>query len=85
MFSLTKVFPKPGLFKASKRSRHISFVVGVDEHSSSLQSLTHIHGFVNVTGEDARSQAELCVIGSAQNSIYITDGEKGDTQGYDFQ
>ncbi len=73
LFTLTKVFPKPGLFEASKGSRYIGFVVGVDEHGSRLQSLAHIHGLVDVTGEDSRSQAELGVIGSAQNSIYITD------------
>lgn len=72
LLTLTKVFPKPGLFEASKGSRHIRFVVGVDEHGSRLQPLTHVHGLVNVTGEDSRGQAELCVICSAQHSIYIT-------------
>ncbi len=40
LFTLTKVFPKPGLFEASKGSRHIGFVVGVDEHGSCLQFLS---------------------------------------------
>lgn len=48
---LTKVFAEARLFEASKRRSHICLIVGVDENGSGLQSLTHVHGLVDVAGE----------------------------------
>lgn len=69
---LTEVLSESGLFEASERSRHVGFVVGVDENGSCLQSLAYIHGLIDITGEDPRGQTELCVIGSSKNIIHIT-------------
>lgn len=68
---LTEVFAEAGLLEAAKRRSHVGLVVGVDEHGSSLQSLAHIHGLVDVAGEHARSQTVLCVVGSLQHAFHI--------------
>lgn len=68
---LTEVFAEAGLLEASERWSHVGLIVGVDEHGSSLQSLAHVHGLVDVAGEHARGQAVLCVVGSLQHAFHV--------------
>lgn len=71
MCQLTEVFAKARLLEASKWWSHVGLIVSVDEDSSSLQPLAHIHGLVDVAGEHAWGQAVLCVVGSLQHSFHI--------------
>lgn len=71
---LTEVFAEAGLLEASEGRGHVGLVVGVDEDGPSLQALAHVHGLVDVPGEDSRGQAVLCVVGPLQNSFHIPAG-----------
>lgn len=67
----TQVFAKAGLLEASEGRSHVGLVVGVDEDGPGLQALAHVHGLVDVPGEDSGGQAVFGVVGPLQDSFHV--------------
>ena len=63
----TQVFSEPGHLEASEWGCHVSLVVGVDEAGPSVDPLGHAHGFVEVVGQNASSQAVLGGVGTSNH------------------